>query len=94
MRSNWGSCATIKYGGSGRSKLVEVVTPVQVEGLEIVVHIVRCGELDGVGRAKRSGRFDVGLEADWVDLRLSRTVHGDDLVADEVLPGALGELSD
>lgn len=52
--------------------------------LEAVVNVVGSGELDGF-RLGGPGTSQSSLETDWVDLGLGRTVHGDDLVSDEVV---------
>jgi len=75
---------TVPDGGSRRPESVEIVTVVEVEMLEIIVHIIGCGESHGLGRDDVTGRLDVGLDAVRVDLRIIRVVHGNDLVSNEV----------
>jgi hypothetical protein len=64
------------------SESIEVITIVEVEMLEIVVHVVGCWESNGVGRDDVTRRLDIGLDAVWVDLRVIGVVHGNDLVSD------------
>lgn len=61
-----------------------MVTTVQVPGLEVGVDGVSLGEGGGQSRYDGSGRDEVGLETNGVDLRLTCGVHGDDLVSYEV----------
>jgi hypothetical protein len=75
---------TVPDGGSRRSESVEIISVVEIEMLEIVVHVVRCWESNGIGWDDVAGRLDVGLDAVRVDLRIIGVVHGDDLVSDEV----------
>ena len=71
-------------GGSRRSESVEIISVVEVEVLEIVVHVVGCWESDGIGWDDVAGRLDVGLDTVRVDLGVIGVVHGNDLVSDEV----------
>jgi hypothetical protein len=75
---------TVPDGGSRRSESVEIISVVEVEMLEIVVHVVGCWESDGIGWDDVAGRLDVGLDAVRVDLGVIGVVHGNDLVSDEV----------
>ena len=75
---------TVPDGGSGGFERIEIISVVEVEMLEVVVHVVSCWEGDGIGWDGVAGRFDVGLDAVWVDLGVIGVVHGNDLVSDEV----------
>jgi hypothetical protein len=58
-----------------------------IESLKVVTDTlgrVGVGKGDGFGGDRGSATRNVGLETDWVDLRLVGIVHGDDLVPDEV----------
>ena len=79
---------TVPDGGSRRPESVEIVSVVEVEMLEIIVHIVSCGESHGLGRDDVTGRLDVGLNAVRIDLRIIGVVHGNNLVSDKVGTGS------
>ena len=75
---------TVPDGGSRGFERIEIISVVEVEMLEVVVHVVSCWESDGIGWDDIAGRLDVGLDAVRVDLGVIGVVHGNDLVSDEV----------
>ena len=67
---------------------IEIITVVKVESPKVIVHVESGGESDGIGWDGRSGRGEFTLETDWVDLRFPDSVHGSDLVSEEVISGS------
>lgn len=78
--------STIPDGGSRRDEVrVFSRTAVDAESLEIVVHVVDCGELVSLRGEGVTGANDIGLEADGVDLRSTDSVETYQAVSNEVV---------